>query len=661
MTAPTTDDPRLPTWPNVAVPLDSFEVELPPPNIPEDVDHETIAATTIKHFDALSISDFTEDAKWRDLLALTGNLRTFSQPKTIALAWKELTATHRPYRFTYVPGTSHVFRMGPLSAWIEAKFTFSLPKGKHPRRECSGMIRLVLTDDNHWKIWILVTMLENIDGYGNVDMMERLPAEQSAKERAESSIDSGKTDFDVAIVGGGPSGLSISGRLKALGVSSVILDRNEEIGGNWLTRYKSLSLHTSKKSSEMPFEGVFLPEDPYFLTSTHIAAGYRRFVEWYGLTFWTSTAVKKASWDEASSTWTIELHRLKYSHHNHGNAATLPRTPITANIKHIRARHLVFAVGGTGQIPFTPSIPNRELFRGDVVHSAHYTDATPWRGKRGVIIGSANTAHDICLDMASASLSSITMVQRSRTQVLPLELQRRLAERAYGPSASVAAADQATQTPPAPVLRATALTAMRAQSARLQHYYAAHEAAGFAADPVVDLIAILMERGGGHWFDVGASQLLFDGRVRVKRGAVSGFSPTGLRFADGSALDADVVVLATGFVGNNMKDVAANIVGPATARRLDEFWHVDAEGELRGVARPHVAQRNVWYMGGDIRFARYWSRYVALQIKAEVEGAPFVPFWKRPGVDGEQVSKGHEREKDRERKRGGMDRGGALL
>ncbi|KAK8173365.1 hypothetical protein IWX90DRAFT_499147 [Phyllosticta citrichinensis] len=654
MAAATPDETRLPTWPNVAAPPDNFEVELPPPNIADDVDHEAVAATAIKHFDSLSVYDFTEDAKWRDLLALTGNLRTFSQPKMIDLAWKELKEIHKPYRFTYTPGSSHVFRMGPFSAWIEAKFTFALPKGKHPRRECSGMIRLVMTDDENWKIWILVTMLDNIEGYDNVDMMERLPVSQSAKERAESSIDSGKADFDVAIVGGGPSGLSISGRLKALGVSSVILDRNEEIGGNWLTRYKSLSLHTSKKSSEMPFEGVFLPEDPYFLTSAHIAAGYRRFVEWYGLAFWTSTAVKKASWDEASSTWTIELHRLKYLRHNHGNAAALPRTPITVNIKHIRARHLVFAVGGTGQIPFTPTIPNRELFRGDVVHSAHYTDATPWRGKRGVIIGSANTAHDVCLDMASASLHSITMVQRSRTQVLPFELQRGLAERAYGPNTSVAAADQATQSVPAPVLRETVLVGMRAQTAHLKDYHAAYEAAGFAADPVVDLISILMERGGGHWLDVGASKLLFDGRVRVKRGAVSGFSPTGLRFADGSALDADVVVLATGYLGD-MEDVAAAIVGPQTARRLDEFWKVDCEGELRGIARPHVAQRNVWYMGGDIRFARYWSRDMALQIKADVEGWPFVPYWKRPGIDGEGVAESFEKE------RGGVDRSGALL
>ncbi|KAL1387081.1 hypothetical protein HDK64DRAFT_273744 [Phyllosticta capitalensis] len=652
MAAVSTDNPQMPTWPNVAVPLDEFKVELPPPNIQDDVDHEAVATAAIKRLSSIGSSNFTDDGKWRDLLALTGNLRTFSPPKMIDLAWKELTAVHKPHGFAIVPGTSHVFRMGPLSAWIEARFTFTLPKGKHPRRDCSGIIRLVSTGENEWRIWVLVTMLDHVDGYGNVDMMARLPPEQSARERAESSVDSGKSYFDVAIVGGGPAGLSIGGRLRALGVSSVILDRNEEIGGNWLTRYKSLSLHTGKRSSEMPFEGVFGPDDPNFLTSAHMAAGYRRFVEWYGLSFWTSTSVKRAAWDEASSTWTIELHRLKYLHHNHGGSAAPPRTPITVQIQQIKARHLVFAVGGTGQIPYVPSIPNRDVFGGDVMHSAHYTDAKPWRGKRGVIVGSANTAHDVALDMLAAGLSAITMTQRTRTQVLPLELQRALADRMYGPDAVVEEVDKRTQSGPAPITREMVLVGMCAQSSRMQDYYEAYERAGYAAEPVVDLISILMERGGGHLLDVGVSKFIFDGSVQIKRGAVSSFTEKGLQFEDGSTLDADVVVLATGFEGN-MKDVAGAIVGPQTARRLDEFWKVDCEGELRGVSRPHVNQRNVWYMGGDIRFSRYWSRYMALQIKAEVEGKPFEPYWKRPGVDGEDLATDCES--------GGVARSEALL
>ena len=39
----------------------------------------------------------------------------------------------------------------------------------------------------------------------------------------------------------------------------------------------------------------------------------------------------------------------------------------------------------------------------------------------------------------------------------------------------------------------------------------------------------------------------------------------------------------------------------------------------------------IWYMGGTIGLTRYMSRFLALQIKADVEGVPFQPYTKTPG------------------------------
>lgn len=49
--------------------------------------------------------------------------------------------------------------------------------------------------------------------------------------------------------------------------------------------------------------------------------------------------------------------------------------------------------------------------------------------------------------------------------------------------------------------------------------------------------------------DVGASQLIIDGKIKLKNDSpIAGFTPKGLAFEDGSTLDADVVVFATGSV-----------------------------------------------------------------------------------------------------------------
>jgi cation diffusion facilitator CzcD-associated flavoprotein CzcO len=68
-------------------------------------------------------------------------------------------------------------------------------------------------------------------------------------------------------------------------------------------------------------------------------------------------------------------------------------------------------------MPVMPEYPRRNTFEGIILHSSTYTDAKEWKGKRGVVIGTANTGHDVAEDMVAAELSEVTMVQRSKTCV----------------------------------------------------------------------------------------------------------------------------------------------------------------------------------------------------------------------------------------------------
>lgn len=148
------------------------------------------------------------------------------------------------------------------------------------------------------------------------------------------------------------------------------------------------------------------------------------------------------------------------------------------------------------------------------------------------------------------------------------------------------------------------------------------EKAGFKLDFGIDGAGILrqyMTRGGGYYIDVGCSPLIIDGKIKIKHSpdGISGFDERGLILKDGSKLDADIVVLATGY--DNMRTTVRKVLGDRIADRLVDVWDLDEEGELNGMWRPS-GHPGFWYMGGNLAICRIYSRFLALQIKAIESG-----------------------------------------
>lgn len=94
--------------------------------------------------------------------------------------------------------------------------------------------------------------------------------------------------------------------------------------------------------------------------------------------------------------------------------------------------------------------------------------------------------------------------------------------------------------------------------------------------------------GGGYYIDVGCSQLISDGKIKVKHSprGIDGFGTRELKLADGSALPADIVVLATGY--DNMRTTVRKVLGDKVADRCSDVWDLDGEGELRAVRYQQV-------------------------------------------------------------------------
>jgi len=219
-------------------PLDALPVSLPMAPISSEVDAVAVSKNFQQNLRNLKPENFTSDAVWRDTFALTGTLRTFYGPESICKAYKDTSESLEPSGFELDAHSAMVFRAGP-AAWIQAFFNFET-RGP-PATVCQAIVSLVPTENGEWRIWMLRTVLEELKGQGSVDILENA---QDVSLKTDSD-----TDFDCVVVGGGQAGLSVGGKLHALGLSYVVLDENEEVGDSWKKRYDSCKCKHAKKNS----------------------------------------------------------------------------------------------------------------------------------------------------------------------------------------------------------------------------------------------------------------------------------------------------------------------------------------------------------------------------------------------------------------------------
>jgi putative flavoprotein involved in K+ transport len=140
------------------------------------------------------------------------------------------------------------------------------------------------------------------------------------------------------------------------------------------------------------------PDDwPVFSPKDKIADWLESYVKVMELDYWSSTEAKSATYDEESGTWTVTVTR-------------------DGEDRILKPTHLVLATGMSG-IPNLPDVPGADRFRGDIHHSSKHPGGAKYRGKKAVVVGSNNSAHDICGDLWENG-ADVTMLQRSSTHIV---------------------------------------------------------------------------------------------------------------------------------------------------------------------------------------------------------------------------------------------------
>ena len=308
---------------------------------------------------------------------------------------------------------------------------------------------------------------------------------------------------------------------------------------------------------------MFTPKDK-------LADWFEAYASLMELNVWTSTTISDAQYDDASGSWSVNVRRG-------GDAAPREMHP----------RHIVLATGHSGEA-LAPSFPGQDSFKGRLYHASAHQDASDAdvKSRTVVVVGTGNSGHDICQNYCDNG-AHVTMLQRGGTYVISASkgvfmLHKGQYDETGPPTAD---ADVFGQSLPIPVQ----FTLNTHGTARItetdKEMLDGLDKAGFKVDLGPQDSGIFrkyMTRGGGYYINVGCSELIAQGKIKVKQSeGIARFEEDGIVLKSGEKLAADVVVLATGY--DNMRTTASKILGKE-ADRMRDVWDLNQEGELNAVS-----------------------------------------------------------------------------
>jgi putative flavoprotein involved in K+ transport len=307
--------------------------------------------------------------------------------------------------------------------------------------------------------------------------------------------------MDVVVVGAGAAGLTTAAELRRRGVSPAVLERSDAVGAAWRSRYDSLHLHTIRRLSGLP--GSPIPSGEGRWVSRD---GFARYLERYAreheLDVRTGTAVERI--DRAGAGWRV-----------------------TTWSGALEADAVVVATGNAN-VPILPDWAGRDSFGGELVHSADYRNAEPYRGQDVLVVGSGNSAAEIATGLADGGASRVRVAVRT-----PPHIARR--DRAGIPAQVLALVLGQL---PGRIADAFGFGLRRLTIPDLTEFGLPRPTVGPATN--------FRTRGQLPILDIGFVAAVRERRVEVV-GGVDAFEPGGVVLADGSVVHPDAVIAATGF------------------------------------------------------------------------------------------------------------------
>ncbi len=305
------------------------------------------------------------------------------------------------------------------------------------------------------------------------------------------------------IIGAGPAGLAMAGRLRKAGLSFDVLEQSQQIAHSWHNHYRRLHLHTVKRFSNLPHRE--LPESyPRYVPRAQLVEYYEQYARDLGIQPIFGQSLRRVR--RTQDGWEVETQDKTY-----------------------RCDQVVLATG-CNRRPVRPHWPEEDQFGGSILHSRDYRSGESFRGKNVLVIGFGNTGAEIALDLHEQGARTFLSV-RSPVNVVPRDF---LGNSTQQSAMMLSKLPKGLGDALGSIFQQIAIGDLSRYGLRKAPFAPAQQQRETGKTPVMD---------------IGTVAAIKRGDIRVF-GAVESFEPGAVRFADGRRQELDAVVLATGYAAD---------------------------------------------------------------------------------------------------------------
>lgn len=313
------------------------------------------------------------------------------------------------------------------------------------------------------------------------------------------------TEHEIAIIGAGPAGIAMAVSLRDRGLRPLVIDKADAVAASWRGRYDRLKLNTGRPFSHLP-KRPYPKGTPMFPHRDEVVAHLDRHAHEDGIELLLGT----------------EVHRID----RRGGRGWRLQT----SAGDIDARQVVVA-NGNEHTPRIPDFPGADSSEIELLHSSAYRNPAPYAEKRVLVVGSGSSGMEIAHDLATGGAAKVWLAVRTPPNIMLRSLPGGLpGDLVSLPLFRV----------PVRVADAVGRAARKANLGDLSEFGLPIPDEGtFARVKRLDRVPSLV--------DMDVIDAVRDGSIEVVA-TLDAFDGDNVVLADGSRLDPDAVVLATGYL-----------------------------------------------------------------------------------------------------------------
>jgi putative flavoprotein involved in K+ transport len=315
-------------------------------------------------------------------------------------------------------------------------------------------------------------------------------------------VDTHRPTAEAIVLGAGAAGLAAAATLRGAGVEVVVLERTDQVGASWRTRYDGLRLNTTGWMSTQP----------------GFRASRRRYGEFPSRDAWVQYLKDYAAHHRIDVRFGTQVRRLEAA--NGG-------WRVETNREDLQARFVVVATGFDHD-PNLPDWPGRDGFTGELIHSSAYRNPEPYRGRDVLVVGPGTTGSEVAAYLAKGGAGRVRVACRTPPNLITRKI--------LGSSINISGI--VLNHLPVRVGDELSWLSQRIIFGNLERY-------GLPRSPI-GLATTQRRRQQAPAYAEAFVPLLKAGRIEIVA-AVEGFDGPGVLLADGTRIEPEAVIAATGY------------------------------------------------------------------------------------------------------------------